>query len=287
MTQISLLGCGWLGLPLAKALIVNGFSVKGSTTSESKISGLKALGIDPFLITLSAVEGALDSKRITGAIEDFFNGSKTLVINIPPQLRGKNSDSSTANAPSASLRKPFVEKIKPLIPYIEKSTIENVLFVSSTSVYGEANGTITEETPAQPDTESGKQLLETETLLQNNPNFKTTILRFGGLIGEDRNPIRFLAGKENLDNPEAPINFIHQEDCIGIILKIIATDSWNEIYNGVSPFHPSRETYYTQKATELALPLPRFDHSKPSNGKLILSDKVENVLGYAFIKTEL
>ena len=286
MTQISILGCGWLGLPLAKALIANGLSVKGSTTSEGKLSRLVALGIDPFLINLTPPDNYQESSKEEqvengNTIEDFLNGSKTLVIDIPPQLRGKNSD------PSSIKEKVFVEKIKTLIPYIEKSTIENVLFVSSTSVYGETNGTITEETIAKPDTESGKQLLETELLLQNNPNFKTTILRFGGLIGEDRNPITFLAGKENLENPEAPINFIHQEDCIGIILKIITTDSWNEIYNGVSPFHPTRENYYTQKATELALPLPRFDHSKPSNGKLILSDKIENLLGYAFIKTKL
>jgi nucleoside-diphosphate-sugar epimerase len=274
MTQISILGCGWLGLPLAKALILNGFSVKGSTTSEAKLSGLAALGIDPFLV-------ALDSKRITGAIEDFLNGSETLIIDIPPQLRGKNSDSSIVE------EKVFVEKIKTLIPYIEKSTVKNVLFVSSTSVYGEADATITEETIAKPDTESGKQLLEAETLLQRNPNFKTTILRFGGLIGKDRNPIHFLAGKENLNNPEAPINFIHQEDCIGIILKIITTHSWNEIYNGVCPFHPTRETYYTQKAIELALSLPLFDYSKPSTRKLILSDKVENYLSYTFIKTDL
>jgi nucleoside-diphosphate-sugar epimerase len=274
MTQISILGCGWLGLPLAKALISNQFSVKGSTTSESKLSGLATLGVAPFLV-------ALDSKSITGAIEDFLNESTILVIDIPPQLRGRNSE------PSAVEEKVFVAKIKTLIPYIEKSSIENVLFISSTSVYGEANCTISEETIAKPDTESGKQLLETEMLLQSNPNFKTTILRFGGLIGEDRNPIHFLAGKENLENPETTINFIHQEDCIGIILKIITTDSWNEIYNGICPFHPTRENYYTKKATELALPLPRFDHSKPSNGKLILTNKVENVLGYAFIKTEL
>ena len=274
MTHISILGCGWLGLPLAKVLIPNGFSVKGSTTSEGKLSGLATLGINPFLV-------ALESKSITGAIEDFLDGSETLIIDIPPQLRGKNSDSSIVK------EKVFVEKIKTLIPHIEKSTVKNVLFVSSTSVYGEADAIITEETIAKPDTESGKQLLEAEKILQGNPNFKTTILRFGGLVGKDRNPIHFLAGKENLNNPEAPINFIHQEDCIGIILKIIATHSWNEIYNGVSPFHPTREKYYTQKAAEFALPLPRFDHSKPSIGKLILSDKVKNALGYTFIKTDL
>lgn len=268
------MGCGWLGFPLAKALITNGFSVKGSTTSESKLSILKSSGINPFLVTL-------DSKSISGNIEGFLDESETLIIDIPPQLRAKNSDSSTGN------EKVFVEKIKTLISYIEKSTIEHVLFVSSTSVYGEANGTITEETIPKPNTESGKQLLQAEMLLQKNPNFKTTILRFGGLIGEDRNPAKFLAGKINLENPETPINFIHQEDCIGIILKIMVSNSWNEIFNGVSPFHPTREAYYSQKIVDLALALPQFDHSKPSAQKLILGDKVETILGYAFIKNNL
>jgi nucleoside-diphosphate-sugar epimerase len=91
-----------------------------------------------------------------------------------------------------------------------------VLFISSTSVYNDVDAFVTEETIARPATESGKQLLETEQLLQSNINFKTTILRFGGLIGEDRHPVKFLAGRENLENPNAPINLIHQEDCIGI-----------------------------------------------------------------------
>jgi nucleoside-diphosphate-sugar epimerase len=267
MTQISILGCGWLGLPLAEALLANEFLVKGSTTSESKLAILEKLAIQPFLIALS------EDKPI-GDFANFLKNSSILIIDIPPKLRGIEKEN-------------FVSKIKNIIPFVEKSTIENVLFVSSTSVYGEAKQTISENTTPKPDTESGKQLLETESLLQSNHNFKTTILRFGGLIGEDRNPTKFMAGKVNIENPETPINFIHQEDCIGIILKIIATDSWNEIYNGVSPFHPTRENYYTQKATELGLPLPQFDHSKRSVQKLILSDKVETVLGYNFIKTNL
>ncbi|MGQ7945918.1 SDR family NAD(P)-dependent oxidoreductase [Flavobacterium sp. WC2509] len=274
MKQISLLGCGWLGLPLAKALLKENFSVKGSTTSEEKLSKLTTMGINPFLV-------ALDSKGITGTINDFLHGSETLIIDIPPQLRGKNSNATIVN------EKVFVAKIKTLIPYIENSTIQNVLFVSSTSVYGETNASITEASTPKPDTESGKQLLEAEMLLQNNKHFKTTILRFGGLIGEDRNPITFLAGKQNIENPKTPINFIHQDDCIGVILKIIATDSWNQTFNAVSPFHPTRENYYSQKATELNLPLPTFDHSKPSIEKLILSDKIKTVLGYTFIKTNL
>jgi nucleoside-diphosphate-sugar epimerase len=274
MTQISILGCGWLGLPLAKALLKNGFSVKGSTTSSEKLSVIENLGIQPFWIVL-------DSNNVSGDIETFLQGSKTLIIDIPPKLRGNSNEN-------------FVGKIATLIPFIEKSKIENVLFVSSTSVYGDTSATlsVTEETKTCPETESGRQLVAVEQLLQTNIHFKTTILRFGGLIGEDRHPIRFLAGRKNLENPKAPINLIHQTDCIGIIMTILRQAQndkweWNETFNAVAPFHPNREQYYTQKAIDLGLDLPEFNDESPLFGKTILSTKVENVLGYTFSKPNL
>jgi len=129
--------------------------------------------------------------------------------------------------------------------------------------------------------------LQTEQLLQSNLNFKTTVLRFGGLIGEDRHPVRFLAGRKNLDNPNAPINLIHQKDCIGIIQKIIELDCWNETFNAVTPYHPSRKEYYTQKAKERNLDLPEFNNDKFSIGKTIASSKIEVVLDYAFVNLNL
>ena len=54
MTQISILGCGWLGLPLAKSLIAKRRSVNGSTTSENKLQILKDADINPFLVTLES-----------------------------------------------------------------------------------------------------------------------------------------------------------------------------------------------------------------------------------------
>ena len=50
--KISILGCGWLGFPLAKKLIEIGFEVKGSTTSENKLALLKSNNIEPFLLRL-------------------------------------------------------------------------------------------------------------------------------------------------------------------------------------------------------------------------------------------
>jgi nucleoside-diphosphate-sugar epimerase len=272
MTQISILGCGWLGLPLAKALLENRFSVKGSTTSQEKLSVLENSGIQPYLIALS-------EDKPTGNLSIFLENSKILIIDIPPKLRGSEKEN-------------FVSKIKKVISFIEKSTVENVLFISSTSVYGEDNLVVTEETKLNPDTESGKQLVQAEQILLNNSNFKTTILRFGGLIGEDRHPVKFLAGKTNLENPNAPINLIHQEDCIGIILEILRQAQndnleWNETFNAVAPFHPSRQEYYTQKALEFNLALPEFNLESPTFGKTISSDKVETILGYTFKKPNL
>ena len=267
MTQISILGCGWLGLPLAKSLLQNGFSIKGSTTSLEKISPLQSAGITPFLVRL-------EEQQISASVADFLADSQILIINIPPKLRG----GSTEN---------FVAKITTLLPFIENSTVEKVLFVSSTSVYGEHNEFVSEASVLNPDTEGGRQLAIVENILQKNSRFQTTILRFGGLISDERNPVRFLSGRENIENPDAPINLIHQDDCIGIIEKIIALNSWDETYNAVAPFHPTRQKYYTQKATELNLALPKFAALNTIVGKTILNNKVIEVLDYSFIKPTL
>lgn len=277
MKKISILGCGWLGLPLAKFLLKKGFSVKGSTTSTEKIAVLEAAGIEPFQLEVSET-------KIIGAITMFLENSEILIINIPPKLRGNSAEN-------------FVAKIQNLLPFIANSSVKKVVFISSTSVYedqpwSDENPIIYDENSLpNAQSESGKQLLETEQFLQNNKNFQTTVIRFGGLIGEDRHPIRFLAGRKNIENPDAPINLIHQLDCIGIIELIIKKglrqaqsdrELKTETFNAVAPFHPTRKDYYTQKAIALNLALPEFEQSKPSVGKIISSEKVESVLEYKF-----
>ncbi|KGO91400.1 SDR family oxidoreductase [Flavobacterium subsaxonicum] len=262
MTQISILGCGWLGLPLAKALLKKGFAVKGSTTTFDKLETLKKEGIDPHQI-------ALGDSLLADAMQHFLEGSEVLIINIPPSIITAGSDNYPA-------------KMQQLIPHIEKAGIQKVLFVSATSVYADEDKEVPETTPANPDTESGRQILDAEKVLQTNPNFKTTVLRLGGLFGEERHPIKYLAGRENIANPNAPINLIHLDDCIGISLAIIDKEVWGEVFNGVMPNHPTREEYYCSQAKAMGLPLPKFNHSVPSVGKTIVTDKVVNVLGYTF-----
>ncbi len=263
--NISIIGCGWLGLPLAKQLIIGGHSIKGSTTSFAKIETLRSLGIDAFNVELT-------EDFIKGDIQHCLSGSEILVINVPPGLR-KHPEND------------FVQQMRSLIPYIERSSIKKVIFVSSTSVYhdDEYFATITEDSIQNPDSEAGKQLVKVEKMLQNNPNFQTTILRFSGLFGPDRHPAKNLSDKTNIKNPDAPVNLIHLDDCIGIIEAIIRKDLWNDTFNASSRPHPTRQNYYTSICEAMNLPLPIFNHDATSKGKYIDSKKLEHLLNYTFL----
>ncbi len=262
MQRIGIIGCGWLGLPLAEMLSQKGYEVVGSTATPSKIGMLRQAGIQPFLLNIS-------SDKVVGNLDQLLSGIDTLVLNLPPGLRRQPNES-------------FIDKIKLLVPFILGAGVSHLLFVSSTSVYGNLTGTITEDTPPSPSTESGRQLWVVEQLLGETVGFDLTVLRFGGLIGGQRHPIKQLSGKKELPDPHAPINFIHREDCIGIIENIIAQDSWNALYNGVTPYHPTRMEYYTSMAKIYGLDPPSFSTDKGTEGKLVTSDRLLTSLAYRF-----
>lgn len=253
-------------MPLAEAFITKGFTVKGSTTTPEKIADLKNAGVDAYLV--SAHEDS-----VHGDVGTLLKGSEILVIDIPPKLRKGGGEN-------------FPDKIRNLIPYIENAGIKKVVFVSSTSVYPDDNSIFSDDVlpKPKPDSITGEQLLEAEQLLNSNKCFCTNIIRFGGLIAQNRHPVYFLSGRDGIANPDAPVNLIHRDDCIGIIITVAEKDIWGETFNAVAPFHPARDEYYIQKAQELALTLPKFNYSVESVGKTILSDKIELLLNYTFKK---
>lgn len=239
-----------MGLPLAEELFRAGHQISGTTTSKEKLLLLKEKGIEPYRISISEA-------RISGPIVTFLQSLSLLIINIPPGLRGKGPKES------------YVTKIKLLHTEIKKSEIKKVIFISSTSVYGAIEGIVTEETKPIPTTESGKQLLECENLFKNDPDLSSTLIRFAGLIGPERHPITMLSGRKNVQCGNAPINLIHQRDCIGIIKKIIEKEHWGEILNAVYPHHPTKEHYYTQEALKRGLEPPHYGSDKCQSNKLI------------------
>lgn len=262
--RISILGCGWLGLPLARFLAGEGYTVKGSTTSEAKITKMKEAGVEPFRIAID--------ESIGGDIASFLD-SEILVVNIPPKRR-------------EDVVEYHVGQISLLIDALADSPVKHVLFVSSTSVYPASGGEVVESDAADPDaadSPAGRALMYVEEMLRSEPSFSTTVVRFGGLIGPGRNPAEFMQRMTEIANPGQPVNLIHLDDCVHIIAEIIRQEAWGETFNACAPLHPTRSELYAAAAESHGLAALPEEPSNDTNFKIVNSDRIVGKLGYKFL----
>ena len=257
---LSILGCGWLGMPLATSFVENNFIVKGSTTTISKCEPLLEMGVQPYVLSID--------DEIDGNLTHFLQAD-ILFINVPFRKQ-----------------KPFLNAYKTLVKAIEKSTIEHVIFISSTAVYADTNTEITEDIDVAAINPAKKELIDFENLFKNNSNFNTTIIRFAGLIGGTRNPGNFFKEDRIVKNALAPVNLIHLEDCIGIIKAIVDQQKWNVTYNAATSTHPTKIEYY-KLATELMGKKTADFVEELTTFKTISNQKLIDELNYEFIYPDL
>lgn len=260
-TTISVLGCGWLGLPLAEALSAAGFEVKGSVRSPEKQKRLPEKGIRPYQLILNP-----DGMELS---DPAFFDTGLVIVAIPP---GRSDE----------LLSIFPERIRQLAISLEKYCVPKVLFISSTSVYPELSGIVREDNQELPDKVSGRILLQAEKILSGNDAFRTTVMRFGGLIGADRDPARFLTRQKEIQEGNKPINLIHRDDCIAVIMELIRQDVWGEVFNACCPVHPTRKEFYEKSSAVAGIPAPAFSDRGPSDWKTVDSSKLINRLNYRF-----
>ena len=257
---ISIIGCGWLGLPLGRSLVAEGHHVKGSTTRMEKIKAISEAGIEPWQVRLMP---SFEADR------DGFLDCEVLVVNVPPRNSGDDQGF-------------HLKQLVALSKAAEHSGVSKVIFISSTGIYPNLNRVVTEE-DASPTTTSrgGVQLMAAENVFADLLDLTTTTLRFGGLYGPERHPGRFLSGKKNLSGAANPVNMIHLDDCIGIISTLIQKGPWGEAFSACSPNHVSRKEFYESAADELGLPAPTFS-DEPADYKQVSPQKLIETTGYQF-----
>lgn len=267
MKRISILGSGWLGLPLAIELNQLGYQIKASSRSEARLSQVKEAGISAHVYDIEA-----DQNDVS------FLQADILIINITSKS---------------------VDSFKNLIALIENSPIQKVLFISSTSVYQDSlDPSSLAITESDQDALISCPLLTIENLFRENPHFDTSIIRFSGLIGYQRHPGRFFAKTQEdgsvkckpIKNPEASVNMIHRDDCIGIIKALLERDIWGEIFNGCSSDHPTRREFYTYAIKDYSgienIEMNFIESEKKIN-KVISNEKVKTHLKYHFMTDNL
>lgn len=259
MKTISILGCGWYGLPLAKELLRQGYRIKGSTTSADKLATLQGDGIEPYLINFENGKNRFDAH--------FFDAD-LLIISIPPKSK------------SPSL-KDYPDKIKAIASAAENAAIKQIILISSTAVYADGNFIVDEDSLPGPESESGKIIFGAEETLKQHSGFDTTVIRFAGLIGPNRNLAKHFAGKTGIANGLAPVNLIHLTDCIALTIAIIEQGAFGKIFHGVSPHHPTRAEFYTKNCLANGLEEPQFNQELLA-WKQIESVNVPKLLDYRY-----
>lgn len=259
--KVSVLGCGWSGLPLASRMVSLGYTVKGSTTHRSRVVEIAMEGVIPYIVQTGL--------EIVGERAQEFFVADALVITLPPPRMNGIPDFHI-KAHRAIARK------------AKASGIKHIILFNSTSVYPNTNGIIV-ETDAQsiPSPHSGVAVLDIEKCYAGKDMPALTVLRFGGLMGPQRHPGRFLKGRQILSNSEAPVNMTHLDDVLSSTLYALGGGLPAGAYNVCSPQHPSRAEFYS-KAMIAAGETPPEPDGNALDWKEVSPQKLISA-GYQFI----
>lgn len=259
--SIAVVGCGWVGFPLGREMIKKGWRVRGSTTCKAKLKELESFGIEPFILNFPAHD----------KIDPELFQVDYLVINIPPGRKNRDVLDNYAAA---------INRI--LIMAKRAESINKIVFVSSTSIYGNSSDLIDENSETLPESDSGAAILEAEKSVIKS-GIPTIILRFGGLAGPQRHPGRFLAGRKGLTTGNQSINLLHLDDAIGVINYMIDHQIENEVFNVVAPIHPTKKEFYTKMAKFINLQPPTFIEAADQKRREVSVRKLLTETGYEFI----
>jgi nucleoside-diphosphate-sugar epimerase len=260
---VLVLGCGWLGMALARSLAAAGHAVIGTTTSSENIAGMEAAGIQSHLLQLGP-DFNLASEAL---LLRLLKAANVLVLNVPPRAAAAGA---------------YPNLLRPVHRAVAKAGTPHVLFVSSTSVYPNESR-VMRETDAVSTRDAASDVLRAEGhFVPRYGQWKSTVVRLGGLIGPDRAPGRFLAGRRDLAQGNAPVNLVHLTDVVGVLSAIIQHKVWGHTLNVCADQHPMRRDFYSAAAQYLKLESPTFKDEEGCTGKTIDSSLVRSLLPYQF-----
>lgn len=257
--SILIAGCGYVGTALALELSKRGHAVWGLRRSAD-IREKKFQIITADLTKPSTLQNL---PKIDWA-----------VVSVAPE----KSDTD-------SYRKIYVEGVRNLI---RTGSAKHILYISSTSVYGQKKGEwVDENSPTEPDHETGKILLEAEKQALHS-KIPSIVFRLGGIYGPERNRIAFLkTGPVELDRPDDYINLIHLEDIVSAAVLLLEKGRPGEIYLGVDDEPVKRRDYFSGIAEMMGAAAPSFKASGEESfltgrsNKRVRNQKLKSI-GYTF-----
>ena len=271
--RVLIVGCGYVGLPLGAELVRLGHEVMGLRRSPAAEGELKAVGIQPLLgdVTQAATLAKLP--------RDF-----DWVVNC------------VAAGGTENYREVYLQGTRHLIDWLAPNPPKKFVYTSSTSVYGQNDGSaVKESSPTEPLAETSRILIETEkTLLAAvaERQFPAVILRVAGIYGPDRGHWfkQFLNDNAQIDGDGSRwLNMIHRDDLVGCIIAALKSGRAGEIYNAADDEPVSQLHFFQWLAQAVDKPIPPSMPENPEaerkrgvTNKRVSNRKLKMELGHRF-----
>ncbi len=263
-----IIGCGYVGIPLGRALVNAGHSVTGIRRSHAADHQMAQAGIVPLItdITDPAALAKIDSP---------FDA----VINLVSSSKGGADD----------YRRVYLEGTRNILAWLHQRPPVPYFYTSSTSVYAQNDGSwVSEDSPVAPDSATSQVLVETEQTLFAETYLPITILRASGIYGPERGHLfkQFLRGEATMrDEGSNWINMIHVEDLAGAIAHLLGQGRTG-IYNASDDQPVTQREFFEWLAAKLGKPLPPCAPADPTRKRGLTNKRVANArlrsTGYTF-----
>jgi len=263
MRSVAIVGLGWLGLPLARHLKNLGWEVKGTKRTHDGVEQMRLMRLEAYHLELTPEINA-DPDDVSALLD-----VDSLIINIPPSQYFFDLNQ-------------YVEGVQNLVNEALLQGVSHIIFISSTSVFPDISANFNESAIPQPDSDIGRALVEIENGLAQMQDIDCDIIRFAGLVGNDRHPVYSLAGKQALKCGHSPVNLVHLDDCARAIQLLLETPGGYRLYHLASPIHPTREEYYRHAAEKYGLEPPHFISTEQDPQRIIMAEKICHELEFVY-----
>jgi nucleoside-diphosphate-sugar epimerase len=247
-----IVGCGYLGLHLAKKLheIEPDSEIYGTTRNPDHFGKIEATRSKPIACNV------LDPGSLAALPET------TNIVHCVSMGRKGESSQGMAQFLAELARRKWQGRL---------------IHVSTTSVYGQTDGSwVTESSPAEPISDSGRAALDLETLVINGFAHQTITIRMAGLYGPGRIIQRSAVehGEAIGGDPNRWLNLIHISDAADVVVAALRTAKASRMYLACDNRPISRAVYYNTLAEFIGAPAPQW---KPSNeGQVEPNKRVSN-----------
>jgi nucleoside-diphosphate-sugar epimerase len=262
--RVLIVGCGYVGLPLGAELAKQGHEVFGLRRGAGGEAEMSAVGVKPLTADITRPD---ELAKLTGPFD--------WVVNTVSSSKGGEEE----------YRQVYLQGTRNLIEWLAPCPLKKFVYTSSTSVYGQTDGSLVKENSlTEPSSATSRLLVETENLLleaARSGKFPAVILRVAGIYGPERGHLfqQYLRDEARIvGKGERIINMIHRDDLVGAIAAALKSGRTGEIYNAVDDEPVAQIHFFRWLSETLGKWMPPFatEEEKARRKRGLTNKKVSN-----------